>query len=128
MRPSTQTIRAAPASRRVPRTTTTPRTTTITGRTAATATAVSPATMEAPATAEAMTTRDIPLPGSSAAPGNRGRFAFPWSGQNAAVQRKRTVLLVEDEPSIAEPLAEAIGREGFETKVAGTVAESLALA
>ena len=38
------------------------------------------------------------------------------------------VLLVEDEPSIAEPLAEAIGREGFETKVAGTVAESLALA
>jgi CheY-like chemotaxis protein len=75
-----------------------------------------------------MTTRDISLPGSSAAPGNRSRFAFPWSGQNAAVQRKRTVLLVEDEPSIAEPLAEAIGREGFETKVAGTVAESLALA
>ena len=36
--------------------------------------------------------------------------------------------LVEDEPSIAEPLAEAIAREGFETKVAGTVAESLALA
>jgi two-component system, OmpR family, response regulator RegX3 len=57
-----------------------------------------------------------------------GRFAFPWSGQNADVQRKRTVLLVEDEPSIAEPLVEAIGREGFETKVAGTVAESLALA
>jgi two-component system response regulator RegX3 len=75
-----------------------------------------------------MTTRDISLPGSSAAPGNRGRFAFPWSGQNAHVQRKRTILLVEDEPSIAEPLAEAIGREGFETKVAGTVAESLELA
>jgi two-component system response regulator RegX3 len=44
------------------------------------------------------------------------------------VQRKRTVLLVEDEASIAEPLAEAIGREGFETRVAGTAAESLALA
>jgi two-component system, OmpR family, response regulator RegX3 len=44
------------------------------------------------------------------------------------VQRKRTVLLVEDEASIAEPLAEAIGHEGFETRVAGTVAESLALA
>jgi two-component system, OmpR family, response regulator RegX3 len=57
-----------------------------------------------------------------------GRFAFLRSGQNADVQRKRMVLLVEDEPSIAEPLAEAIGREGFETKVAGTVAESLALA
>jgi len=44
------------------------------------------------------------------------------------MQRKRIVLLVEDEPSIAEPLAEAIAREGFETKVAGTVAESLELA
>ena len=87
------------------------------------------AAARAPATgAEAKTTRDLPLPGSSAASGDRGRFAFAWSGQNAAVQRKRTVLLVEDEPSIAEPLAEAIGREGFETKVAGTVAESLALA
>ena len=75
-----------------------------------------------------MTTRALPLPGSSAAPDNRGRFSFLWSGQNADVQRKRTILLVEDEPSIAEPLAEAIAREGFETKVAGTVAESLALA
>jgi two-component system, OmpR family, response regulator RegX3 len=75
-----------------------------------------------------MTTRESPLPGSSAVPGNRGRFAFLRSGQNADVQRKRMVLLVEDEPSIAEPLAEAIAREGFETKVAGTVAESLALA
>ena len=75
-----------------------------------------------------MTTRESPLPGSSAAPGNRGRFAFLRSGQNADVQRKRMVLLVEDEPSIAEPLAEAIGREGFETTVAGTAAESLELA
>jgi two-component system response regulator RegX3 len=41
---------------------------------------------------------------------------------------KRTVLLVEDEESITAPLAEALGREGFDTKVAGTVAESLALA
>jgi two-component system, OmpR family, response regulator RegX3 len=41
---------------------------------------------------------------------------------------KRTVLLVEDEESITAPLAEALGREGFETKVAGTVAESLELA
>ena len=42
--------------------------------------------------------------------------------------RKRTVLLVEDETSITEPLAEALGREGFDTQVAGTVAESLELA
>jgi DNA-binding response OmpR family regulator len=60
--------------------------------------------------------------------GNRGRFAFLWSGQNPDMQRKRTILVVEDEPSIAEPLAEAIAREGFETKVAATVSESLALA
>jgi len=44
------------------------------------------------------------------------------------MQRKRTVLLVEDEPSITEPLAESLGREGFETKVAVTVAEALELA
>jgi two-component system response regulator RegX3 len=44
------------------------------------------------------------------------------------VQRKRTVLLVEDEVSITEPLAEALEREGFEAKVAGTAAESLRLA
>jgi two-component system response regulator RegX3 len=43
-------------------------------------------------------------------------------------RRKRTVLLVEDEESITAPLAEALGREGFETKVAGTVSESLDLA
>jgi two-component system, OmpR family, response regulator RegX3 len=41
---------------------------------------------------------------------------------------KRTVLLVEDEESITAPLAEALGREGFDTKIAGTVEESLALA
>jgi two-component system, OmpR family, response regulator RegX3 len=75
-----------------------------------------------------MTTRELPLPGSSAAPVNRGRFALPWSGQDSVMQRKRTVLLVEDEPSITEPLAEALGREGFETKVTGTVSESLELA
>jgi two-component system response regulator RegX3 len=41
---------------------------------------------------------------------------------------KRTILLVEDEISITEPLAEALRREGFETAVAGTVAEALELA
>jgi two-component system response regulator RegX3 len=44
------------------------------------------------------------------------------------MQRKRTVLLVEDEASITEPLAEALGREGFETKVAATAADALELA
>src|ERR671937_884008 len=41
---------------------------------------------------------------------------------------KRTILLVEDETSITGPLAEALRSEGFETKVAGTVAEALELA
>ncbi len=41
---------------------------------------------------------------------------------------KRTILLVEDEPSITEPLAEALRSEGFETQVAGTAADALVLA
>jgi two-component system response regulator RegX3 len=40
---------------------------------------------------------------------------------------KRTILLVEDETSITEPLGEALRSEGFETQVAGTVAEALEL-
>jgi DNA-binding response OmpR family regulator len=41
---------------------------------------------------------------------------------------RRTILMVEDERSITEPLAEALAREGFDTQVAGTVAEALELA
>ncbi len=41
---------------------------------------------------------------------------------------RRTILMVEDEVSITEPLAEALAREGFDTEVAGTVAEALELA
>src|SRR5262245_30724251 len=40
---------------------------------------------------------------------------------------KRTILLVEDEGAISEPLAAALGREGFDTVVAGTAAQGLAL-
>ena len=40
-------------------------------------------------------------------------------------ERRRTILLVEDERSIAEPLAAALDREGFATEIAGTVAEAL---
>ena len=40
-------------------------------------------------------------------------------------ERRRTILLVEDERSIAEPLAAALDREGFGTEIAGTVAEAL---
>ena len=38
---------------------------------------------------------------------------------------QRTVLVVEDEPAIVEPLVEALSREGFETHTAGTVASAL---
>jgi DNA-binding response OmpR family regulator len=41
---------------------------------------------------------------------------------------RRTVLLVEDEESITVPLSEALAREGFDTSVASTAAEALALA
>jgi DNA-binding response OmpR family regulator len=38
---------------------------------------------------------------------------------------RRTILLVEDEPAIAEPLAESLTREGFDLEVAQTAAEAL---
>ena len=38
---------------------------------------------------------------------------------------RRYILMVEDEESITFPLAEALDREGFDTQVAGTVAEAL---
>jgi two-component system response regulator RegX3 len=41
---------------------------------------------------------------------------------------RRMILMVEDEESITVPLAEALAREGFDTEVAGTVAEALELA
>src|SRR5215210_818208 len=41
---------------------------------------------------------------------------------------RRRILLVEDETSITEPLAEALRGEGFDTEIAGTVAQALELA
>jgi two-component system response regulator RegX3 len=38
---------------------------------------------------------------------------------------RRTILMVEDEASITEPLTEALEREGFDTEVAHTVREAL---
>jgi two-component system response regulator RegX3 len=37
---------------------------------------------------------------------------------------KARVLVVEDEPTISEPLAEHLGREGFDADVAGTIEEA----
>ena len=41
---------------------------------------------------------------------------------------KRTILMVEDEPSITAPLREALEREGFDSAVARTAAEGVSLA
>jgi two-component system response regulator RegX3 len=38
---------------------------------------------------------------------------------------RRRILLIEDEPSISEPLASALGREGFDAVVAATATEGL---
>jgi len=38
---------------------------------------------------------------------------------------RRTILLIEDEQAIAEPLAEALAREGFEALIAATAAEGM---
>jgi two-component system, OmpR family, response regulator RegX3 len=41
----------------------------------------------------------------------------------STIDRMRTrILLVEDEPTISEPLAESLGRDGFEAEVAPTLA------
>ena len=40
---------------------------------------------------------------------------------------KRTILLIEDEDAISEPLAAALAREGFDTLVAGTATRGLEL-
>ncbi|MGH3016091.1 MAG: response regulator transcription factor [Gaiellaceae bacterium] len=40
---------------------------------------------------------------------------------------KRTILLIEDEEAISEPLAAALGREGFDPVVAATAAEGMEL-
>jgi two-component system, OmpR family, response regulator RegX3 len=50
-----------------------------------------------------------------------------WSPTLSAPVTKRTILLIEDEAAISEPLAAALGREGFEPLVAGTAAAGLEL-
>jgi DNA-binding response OmpR family regulator len=39
--------------------------------------------------------------------------------------QRPTILLVEDEPAITDPLAEALEREGFDAAVAGTATEAM---
>jgi DNA-binding response OmpR family regulator len=46
----------------------------------------------------------------------------------AGQRSKPRVLLVEDEPSISEPVSRVLGREGFDPTVAATAADALRLA
>ena len=66
--------------------------------------------------------RDQKRPHTGAASPKRGVGRIPTCSENARSCSSRT------RPSITEPLAEALGREGFDTQVAGTVAEALELA
>lgn len=43
------------------------------------------------------------------------------------MQPARTILIVEDEPAITEPLAAALAREGWETHVTGSAREAVTL-
>lgn len=47
---------------------------------------------------------------------------------NATFDGRRTILLVDDEPSIVQPLARALRSEGFQTALAGSCSEALAAA
>lgn len=56
-----------------------------------------------------------------------GRLVAVSAYDQVAVGGKRKILLVEDEPSIVQPLADALSREGFETHVATTAREGIEL-
>jgi two-component system response regulator RegX3 len=63
--------------------------------------------------------------GSDGAAGCRPVAVRPYD--QAVSATRRTVLLVEDEASIVQPLAEALEREGFAPRIAGTVREAIEL-
>src|SRR4051812_41342909 len=88
---------------------------------------MSPAmTMVAPAAMAVARTTESHTGGSKA---GRSETAPPLPSYDSrmAMARKR-ILVVEDEASIVTPLADALGREGFDTDIAGTAAEALELA
>jgi two-component system response regulator RegX3 len=69
--------------------------------------------------------RQLPVIDDGAAAG--GPVALHPYDQPVALGR-RTILVVEDEQAIRDPLATALSREGFEVEVAGTAAEAVELA
>ena len=61
-------------------------------------------------------------------PFGAGKGTLPVCPEDQVLLGRRTVLLVEDEESITEPLQEALAREGFDASVARTAAEALSRA
>jgi two-component system response regulator RegX3 len=66
--------------------------------------------------------RAVPAPVASTAPLHAAGVSAMTSYDVDMASGRRTILLVEDEPAIAEPLAETLTREGFHLEVAGTAA------
>src|SRR3954447_2590323 len=125
MTPKT-TAEAGPTTAR----TTTPTTTAArASRPATTAAATAVAAAAATAATAATTDRIAPQRAAPAPP--RGRRVVRRGGRPMTsydvdmASGRRTILLVEDEPAIAEPLAETLTREGFHLEVAGTAAIAL---
>ena len=60
--------------------------------------------------------------------GSRPAAVSPLASTGMPDKGRPDILLVEDETAITEPLAEALEREGFSARVAGTAAEALSMA
>ena len=60
--------------------------------------------------------------------GSRPAAVSPLASTEMPDKGRPDILLVEDETAITEPLAEALEREGFGARVAGTAAEALSMA
>ena len=85
----------------------------------------------------ARTTTDLPLRQPDHSTGAAaGRPGLLWSAglprrplrSRPMASGRRTILMVEDEAAITEPLSEALAREGWDSAVAGTAADGLELA
>src|SRR5918911_1679470 len=94
--------------------------------TATTTAAVTAAATTAVATTTAGAAKTAPAVAAARARRATARARLPFSPEPMA--GRRTILMVEDESSITEPLAEALDREGFATRVAGTVADAISAA
>ena len=89
--------------------------------TAVTAAVTTAAATTTPVTAVAVTT-------TREAPGAAAETAVAAPPSILGMPGRRTILMVEDELSITEPLSEALVREGFDTEVASSAAKALELA